>query len=116
MISSAQRIAFENLRSLGFASVSASYAGVGGSFANPVRMLKIVNLTDINLIISFDGTNPKDIIPSQSMFIYDYASNKIGPVDNLEQPLGQRVYVKQETGTAATLGNVYVTVIYASSN
>jgi len=116
MISSAQRIGYENLRSLAFGSISSSYAGVGVSFVHPVRMIKVTNLTDINLIISFDGTNDKDIIPSMSAQVYDYATNRIGPVDALEQPAGQRVYVKQETVTAATSGNVYVTVIYASAN
>jgi hypothetical protein len=115
MISSAQRIAYEPLRSLGFASIGAGYTGVGGSFANPVRILKVNNATNANLIISFDGVNDMDFIFANSAYVFDYATNAIEPVGQLEQPLGRRFYVKEASG-APTSGSVYVTVIYASSH
>lgn len=111
----AQRVRYENLRSLGFASIGAGYVGVGTAFADPVRIIKINNTTNSNLIISYDGVNDKDFIFAGSAFVLDYASNKEGPVDKLEQSIGDRVYVRYETG-APTSGNVYVTVIYASQS
>lgn len=109
----AVRIAFENLRSLGFASISGTYAGVGAPFANPVRQIKISNFMDDNLLISFNGINDKDVVAANGFCLYDYTSNRTDSGGNLEQPAGIRIYVKQESG-APTSGNVYVTVIYAS--
>lgn len=109
-----QIVRYETLRSLAFGGISAAYAGVGASFTNPVRMLTIDNFTDANLLISFDGVINKTVIHSNSTKVMDYASNKIEPVGQLEQPIGDRVYVKQESGAAGS-GSVYVTVVYAST-
>jgi hypothetical protein len=110
---SAVRVAFEDLRSLGFASVSASYAAVGNPFSNPIRILKITNLMDEPLLISFNGVNDKDVIAANSACLYDFGMNKADMAGLLEQPANTRVYVKAESSLPAT-GNVYVTVIYAS--
>ncbi len=99
-------VRYEDLRSLGFAAISGTYAGVGTSFVHPVRMLKVSNLTNANLIISFNGIDDKDA------YIYDFASNQSESAGNLEQQAGERLYVREED-VAPTLGNVYVTVIYA---
>ena len=111
---SAIRITFENLRSLGFGSITGSYTGVGGPFVNPVRMIKISNSTDVNLLISFNGIDDQDFIAANSAFIYDYGSNKADAAGYAEQPAGIRVYVKQENA-APTTGNVYVTIIYLNT-
>jgi len=113
-LQSSQRIAFEPLRSLDFGSISDTYALVGTPFANPVRMILIDNTTDINLLVSFDGVDDHTVSISESGRVLDYCSNKNDAAGNLEQPAYTRLYVKQETGTAATKGNVYVTIIYAS--
>jgi len=115
MSSLSVRIRYEPLRTLAFGGISGTYAGVGIAFANPVRMLKITNTTDANLLISFDGVNDRDIIPAGTIEVLDYGSNSASPVGQLDQSVGDRVYVKQ-SGGAATSGSVYVTVIYASAN
>ena len=109
------RVRYEALRSLAFGGISGAYAGVGTSFDNPVRMLKVSNLTDANLIISFDGVIDRDIIPANTVEVLDYGSNKAMPGGQLDQSIGERVYVKQ-AGGAPTSGSVYVTVIYASAS
>jgi hypothetical protein len=110
-----QRARFDTLRSLAFGSISGAYAAVGTAFGQAVRILKIDNLTDANMIFSFDGINNHTVVPAQSGCVFDFATNKVGPVDQLEQPIGTRVYVKEELG-APSAGNVYVTIVYASSN
>lgn len=110
-----QRIRYEALRSLGNASIGASYVIVGTAFANPVRILKIDNGTNVNLIISFNGSTDHTFIGADSGVIFDYASNSELPVGKLDQSQGDAVYVKQESG-APSSGTVYVTVIYASAN
>lgn len=115
MSSLSVRIRYEALRSLAFGGISGTYAGVGTAFADPVRILKITNLTDANLLISFDGVTDRDIIPANTIEVLDYGSNKADTGGQLDQSVGDRVYVKQASG-AATSGSVYVTVIYASAN
>lgn len=111
----AQRIRYETLRSLAFGSIGAGYTGVGASFANPVRLIMIDNLTDKNLIVSFDGITNHTVVASMSGKVLDYASNRMAPADHLEQAVGDRVYVKAESALP-TSGSVYVSVIYASAS
>lgn len=115
MSSLSVRIRYEPLRSLAFGGISGAYAAVGTSFANPVRILKITNTTDANLLISFDGVTDRDIIAANTIEVLDYGSNKADTGGQLDQSTGDRVYVKQ-AGGAATGGSVYVTVIYASAS
>ncbi len=112
---SAIKVRFETLRSLGFAGITGAYAAVGAAFANPVRLLRVTNLTNTNLLVSFDGTTNHDVVPASGFFLYDYCSNMAQQAGSLEQPIGNRVFVKQEA-VPATSGNVYVTVVYASPN
>lgn len=115
MLLSAQRIQFENIRSLAAASISGSYVGVGSSFNNAVRMLKVTNLSDADLFISFNGIDDQDIIAATSAYIYDFCSNKTSQSGNLEQPLGTRLYARQVSGAPTNGKGVYVTVIYAAT-
>ena len=108
------RIAFEALRSLAFGGIGAAYAAVGTISSNPIRMIKIFNTTDIDLIISTDGVSDHDIITAGSGFVYDYGSNSTLPTGYLEQPKRTLFYVKQAAAAAASLGSIYITIIYAS--
>lgn len=111
----AQRLRYDTLRSLAFGSITTSYVAVGSAFTHAVRVINIDNLTDANLLVSFDGTNNHTVVPAGAGKIFDYATNRVGPVDQLEQSVGTTVYVKREGG-APTGGTVYVTVLYASNN
>jgi hypothetical protein len=110
---SSVRVRYEPLRSIGFLGISAIYAGVGLPFENPVRILKVTNLTNVNILVSLNGIDDHDIVAANGFFLYDYSSNKSNAAGLLEQPQGDRIYVKAETGLPAA-GNVYVTVVYAS--
>jgi len=110
---SSVRVRYEPLRSLGFAGISAAYAGVGLPFENPVRILKVTNFTDSNILVSLNGIDDHDVVAANGFFLYDYASNKAAAAGLLEQPLGDRIYVKAE-GDVPTEGNLYVTIVYAS--
>ena len=90
-------------------------SGVGSAFAYPIKLLKIVNLTNANLIVSYDGVNNQDIVTANGGCIYDVAANKADPAGTFQLSVGDRVYVMEET-SAPTSGNVYVVVVYASEN
>jgi len=110
---SSQRARFDDLRSLAFGSISGTYTLVGSKINVPIRMLEISNFTGVNLLVSTDGVSDHTIIGAGTVKIYGIGSNKSDAAGNLEVP-PESIYVKQESG-APTSGNVYVTVIYASS-
>lgn len=112
LVSSA-RAEFEILRTLPFGLIGAAYTGVGLKFANPVRLLKVTNNTDANLLVSFNGVDDQDIVVAYGFFLYDLCSNKTDAAGILELSAGKRLYVKQEAW-APTVGSVYATIIYAS--
>lgn len=110
---SSVRVRYEPLRSLAFGGISGAYAGVGLPFENPVRILKVSNFTDSNILVSLNGIDDHDVVSANGFFLYDYSSNKSATAGLLEQPQGDRIYIKSE-GAVPTEGNVYVTVVYAS--
>jgi hypothetical protein len=114
-ILSSARVAYEPIRSLAFGDISGTYAAVGTPFTSPIRNLKFQNFTDQNLLISFDGSTNHDVIAANGYAVWDYGSNKASQVGFFEQPQGTRVYVKQESGSAPSVGSFYVTTIYASN-
>jgi len=114
-LASSARARFELLRSIGFAAISNNFAGVGTPFLNPIRILKITNTTDVNILVSFNGLDSIDILPADFYYLYDIGENKADCVGLLELAAGDRVYVKAEAGLP-TVGSVYVTSMYAAQN
>lgn len=110
MSSLALRAAFEPLRSLAFGSIGAAYMGVGAAFSHPIRMLIIENLTNAELLFSFNGIDDHLALPSGGPIIFDFTTNKGGNSQGFFIAEGDRVYVK-ESGTP-TSGTVYVSVVY----
>jgi len=110
--SQAIRLVPESVRSLAFGSIGAGYTGIGTSITNPVRILHIQNLTDAELMFSYDGVNDHFPLPTNGFLLLDITANK-----SREQGYylaeGTRIYVK-EVGTPTT-GNVYVCVYYGST-
>ena len=96
MLGSALRVKFEELRSLDNGDFDSTYVLVGSTFDQPVRMLKVNNTSDVDLIISYNGVDDHDFVPSQAGYIYDYGSNKIDPAGIFEQPKGEGVWVRTE--------------------
>lgn len=114
-LASSIRVRYEPLRSILFSGISGTYAGVGLPFFNPVRILKVTNFTNVNVLVSLNGIDDHDIVASNGFFLYDYCSNKAHAGGLLEQPQGDRIYVKAESGSnLPSIGTVYVTVVYAS--
>ena len=115
MLASAQRVKWNELKSLAFGSIGAPYVAVGTPFEKPIHLLKMQNFTDQNLLISFDGITDHDVLAANSAWVYDFGSNKTETAGGLFLPQGMRVYVKQEAGMAPSTGNCYAASIYAST-
>ena len=104
-----QKLFPETLRSLAFGAIGANYAAIGTAFNNPIRILKIQNLTDATLLFSFDGAADHDILPSGGFMLLDIASNK--EYENVFCiPIGALIYVKRSG--VPTTGSVYITSFY----
>ncbi len=110
---SSVRNRFEILREVDFGGISGTYAGVGLPFENPIRLMKFVNETDVTVYVSLNGVDNHDVLPGNSFSLYDVCTNKSESAGLLEQPQGDRVYVKAKSGSP-TLGAFYVVATYAS--
>ena len=108
----AQRLNFENARSLAFGSIVAGYMGIGTPIDNPARIIFIQNLTDATLWFSNDGVNDKFPLPANGFLLLDVTTNRASTGGALYQPQGERWYVRQLG--VPTSGAVYVCVIYGS--
>lgn len=113
---SSVRIRYEILRSLDWTLVTANYVAVGTPLQHPARILKLSNATDADMLISFNGVDDHDFVGGNSYFLYDYGTNRSGTGNELEQQMGDRVYVKSADGTLPSTGSIYLTLIYASDN
>ena len=107
----AKRMYVEPVRSLAFGSIGAAYMGVGTNIDNPVTMFLIQNLTDAQVMISFDGVSDNLPLNSNAYMLLDIASNKTTS-EGFYLPEGQRIYAKH-MGAAPTSGSVYLTVFYS---
>lgn len=107
------RVLPEPVRSLAFGSISGTYAAIGTAFANPIRIIFIQNLTDKSLMFSFDGTNDHFPLVAEAFLLLDVTSNSsVSQGFFLAQ--GTKMYVK-DLGSAATIGDVYVSVFYGTA-
>lgn len=103
----------DSLRTLGFASISASYAAVGTATTHPWHVFKITNNTDGDMIISFDTVTDNLFVPAGSFVLYDLAANgpPISDKDIFLLQIGTQFYVKQST--APSKGAIWVEGLYA---
>lgn len=112
MANLALRLQPETVRELAFGSIVAGYTALGNPLANPARMLIINNLTDADLMFSFDGVNDHLAVAGPGSFVLDITSNK-GVAGGLYLPQGSSIYVKRiET---PTVKSAYVSIFYGDS-
>lgn len=109
---SSQVIRVDGLRTLAAGSISATYTAgaIGTAFTHPVRLLKIINNTNADVIFSFDGTNDNDFIPAGGFSLYDGNTNKNLPDSRWVFQPNTTVYARS-TGSPST-GAVYVVALF----
>ncbi len=99
------------LRSLGFASIGATYTRVGTNTANQLRIVWIQNLTDKLLVFSFDAVNDHFVLSAGAYILMDVTSNQFQLQSGLVLESGTGLYVRQDTA-APTSGSVYFSSFY----
>lgn len=103
-------VSVDALRSLGFGAIGASYLPIGVPFAHPVRLLKIINTSNTDMVISFDGVADNDYVPAGGFTLYDLCTNQINNANGWYFRSGTQVYVKYATAPAS--GGVFVVAMY----
>ena len=103
------RIYPETLRSLAAASIIGTYSAIGAAFLHPIRVFMLQNLTDEDVLFSFDGTNDHMILPSNGFILVDVTSNS-AISQGFFVAKGTVIYAKQSG--VPTTGSVYLTAFY----
>lgn len=103
-------IQFDALRSLGFGSISGSYAAVGTALTVKPRTICITNNTNGDMIFSNGGSVDHIFLPAGAFRLLDITTNRDATDDTFKMKVGDRLYVKQST--APSSGSVYFEVTY----
>lgn len=106
------KVAFEAVREVAAASITASYTAVGTATLDHARLISISNGTNAEVYISIDGVVNHLRLASNSFKLFDFTSNKVMD-DGLFLAQGTIFYIKL-VGAAATTGSVWIEVAYAS--
>jgi hypothetical protein len=109
----AGRVLFEPIREVVFGDIGADYSQFGTPYLNQIRIIRIINTSNADVFISFDGTNDDIIVPSDGFVLYDYGANANFPAGILAQSKNTQVWIKLVSADA-TSGSVYLETVYAA--
>ncbi len=110
------RLSCDTVRTIAFGGISPAYAGVGISFAKPVRIFHLQNLTNTQLMFSYDGINDHFPLFQTTFVLLDVTANQ-ALMQGFFMGQGQRLYVRDMTAQGfnpATSGAVWLTVYVGS--
>src|ERR1700683_3032906 len=93
------------LRSITFGSITATYTPFGAPLGHATRILKITNVSNSDVYISFDGTTNNDYVPAGGFVLYDVTTNGIG--QEFTFAIGTQLYIKY--ASAPSSGSVFAT-------
>ena len=113
MITQAIRVLPIPLQTVAFGSITGSYTAIGAAMTAPIRISKIQNSTDQDVIISWDGINDHDAVVAGSGMVLDITTNKSLP-QGAFIGIGTIFYVKY--ASAPSEGNIYLSAFYAVAN
>jgi len=101
----------DELRSLGFAGISGTYAAVGGPLTHLARIVTVTNNTEGDILLTSDNTRDEMFVAAGSYKLYDIQANQNDNFDDkYVLPIGLQFYVKQLE--APVSGSVYIEIIY----
>ncbi len=98
---------WEALRSLDTSTMSSSstYYKVGGALLHPSYKLKMVNLSNVNVTVSKNGTSDIDVCPAGGFWLYDESQAQFPSATVPAVPQGTQISVKSAT---AGIGLIYL--------
>lgn len=104
---------FDQILSVGFASITASYTTVQSPISNVWRIFKITNNTDGDMMFSANGSTDNLFVPAGGFTLYDLVVT-VGTgtdIDQMPLGIGTQFYIKYIS--APTRGSVYIEGLYA---
>jgi hypothetical protein len=97
----------EGLVTFNSATLSGGYDDSGAEFSSPVMLLRIINDSDTDVQISYDGVTSHDFLPDG-----EYLEINLNILERKSDmsffPKGTNIYFKGIAGT----GNIYVSAYY----
>lgn len=109
----AVRVLPEPIRELDFNTLDVAYIGVGTSISNPAHIVFIQNLTDVLVMISWDGIDDHFPLTPNGYFLMDVTANKTATGGSFMISQGTRFYAKY-VASPASEGSVYVSIFYGA--
>lgn len=107
-------VKFDVLRKVLFGAITGSYTNFGTAMTQNLRMFKITNNTDGDMLISDDGTNDKMFVPAGGFILYDCAINAMNVKNSDSFFIGIGVQFSIKYSSAPTKGAVYFEGLYAT--
>lgn len=106
---------WEVLRTIDTSTMSSSstYYNVGGPLLHPSYKLKMVNLSNVNVTVSKNGTSDIDICPAGGFWLYDESQAQFPSSTVPSVPQGIQISVKSAT---AGVGTIYLVSQYIVQN
>ena len=102
------RVNWEPLRTRDGATFTGAYQTLGGPLEHRCYLIKVVNESGSDVLISTDGVMDMDICPTGGFFLYDETSNA-----SREGGLAVDKWTQFYVNGTATTGNVYLVAQYA---
>lgn len=106
-------VSAETLRSVAFGSITNTFAALGAALAQPARLMKFVNTTDTDMLLSDDGTNSKIVVPAGNTSVYDWGANRRNADLQWMYAKGTQFYVKYNS--APSRGAMYIETFYGDA-
>ncbi len=100
---------FDAWRSVAFGSITASYTALGTPFGHAMRIVQIINGTDGDIAISFDGTTDNVPVLASGFGLYDLTCDQDFS-ESFRYQKGTQLFIKYLT--APTTGSVYIVCVY----
>jgi len=103
-----RRLAALTLSSFDAGTLTNAYQPVIAGISNECTIIRIINNSDVSIMISYDGVNDHDVILKDNDIVYNYQFNNQLPDTVAKAQKGMRIFVKYILG-AAKRGNIYLT-------
>lgn len=105
-----QTVSIDNVRTLAFGSIAATYNAVGVPLANAVRLICFTNNTDGDMYFSTDGVNDKLFIAAGSFKLFDVTTNRFNHDQQWVFAAGTQFSVRYTT--APTKGGIFIECLW----
>lgn len=90
--------------------ITNSYLAFGAIFGHQMRMIRIINNTDGDLLFSTDASHDMLFVPSGSFVLYDICTNREQLASTFVFAVGTQFYIKYST--MPSKGAVWMECIY----